>query len=213
MAARDATELRPSEQLMANVVRVLGWRVRGAHLLSRVHYSAHDMMSDRGMRVIDACASEEHLLQRIDQGKPVLRAESDDARTLVYVDPEERTGVKLVRTLCDQHADADICLIGVSGPTPFAKREFAGNARVEFWLVSELLFNPTRHALVPKHTLLSNDEVRLVQWQRCILPDQWPTICAGDIIVRWHKFPKDGVVRVTRTGFGCEQGDFYRKVR
>ena len=218
MAARDVSvsmTKRPSDKLAAHVAQTLGGRLHGKQLLTMVHNVALEMMQDRGLRVVDTCASEEQLMRRIDECKPLLRAtKGDDAQatTLVFLDAEERTGVRLVRTLCEAHADATLCVINADGATPFTKREFAANSDVEFWQVHELLSNPTRHALVPKHVALTADEVAAMQEQRCILPHQWPTILASDILVRWHHFPKGTVVRIERKGLGSERDDYFRKV-
>ena len=208
---------RPSDKLAAHVAQTLGGRLHGKQLLSTVHNMALEMMQDRGLTVVDTCASEEQLMRRIDECKPLLRTSAaaganDEGSTLVFLDAEERSGVKLVRTLREAHGGTTLCVINADGATPFTKREFAGHDDVEFWQVHELLSNPTRHALVPRHVALTADEVAATQEKRCILPHQWPTILSTDVIVRWHHFPKGAVVRIERKGLANERHDYFRKV-
>ena len=219
------TSKRASVKLSDHVSQVLGGRLRGNEVLTMVHNTALQMMQDRGLVVTDACTHEEQLMRRIDDARPLFRAkrpvdgsdvdndaDSAGALTLVFIDADERTGVKLVRTLRDAHGEAALCVISADGVTPFAKREFAACSDVEFWQVGEMLFNPSRHELVPRHVALTRKEVDDMQRERCILPSQWPTILATDIIVRWYHFPKGAVVRIERTGLGHERGDYFRKV-
>lgn len=215
---------RPSAKLAAHVAQSLGGRLHGPQLLTMVHNTALEMMQDRGFTVVESCASQEQLMQCIDRVKPLLRArrphgDDNEATTesvkpwcYVFLDADERTCVKLVRTLREDHADASLCMINCDGATHFTKREFAACDDVEFWQVHELLFNPTSHALVPRHSALTSDEVETMQRQRCITPTQWPAILLTDIIVRWHRFPKGTVVRIERTGLGHERCDYFRKV-
>ena len=214
------TKQRPSDRLVAHIAHSLGGRLHGAQILSRVYNTALEMMEDRGCTVIESCQSEDQLLTRIDEAKHVLRAlhpttsEAAGPRgsTLVFIDAEERTGIKLLRTLQEKHPDASLCIINADGPTPFTKKEVADSTTVEFWQVQELLINPTRHALVPRHAALSAKEVQALETDRCILHDQWPVIKAKDIIVRWYHFSRGTVVRIERTGMAHERGDYYRKV-
>lgn len=203
--------MKPSDKLAAHVAQTLGGRLHGREVLFRVYNTALDMMQDRGFVVADSCQSEEQILQRIDEGKPLLRTDGKRP-TLVCLDAEERTGVKTVRTLREQHPHAALCIINADGPTPFTKKEVADCEHIEFWQVHELLMNPTRHHLVPSHAALTSEETAQLQVDRCIQPHQWPAILATDIIVRWYHFPKGAVLRIGRKGVAHEQCDYFRRV-
>ena len=204
---------RPSDKLAAHVASSMGGRMFGKQILSKVYNNVLEMMQDRGLRVTKSCQCEEELMQRIDDNKPILRAETEGgSKTFAFIDSEERTGVKLIRALRDEYGKSALCIINTDGATPFTKREVADCSHIEFWQVGELLMNPTKHALVPRHTALSDESVAEMQTRRCILPTQWPLILHTDIIVRWYKFPKGAIVRIERKGFAHERGDYYRKV-
>ena len=176
------------------------------------------MMQDRGLSVVDTCKSERQLMSRIDDCKPIIRASaSADAAapmtTLVFIDADERTGVKLVRALREKYVDDSLCIISAEGTTPFTKKEVAGCDNLEFWHVHEMLTNPTRHQLVPRHVALTEAEATHMQTQKCIKSHQWPLIPSSDIIVRWYRFRRGTVVRIERKGIGYERGDYFRKVQ
>ena len=205
---------RPSERLEASVAKAMGGRVHGRKVLSTVYNMAFEMMQDRGMRIEGECASEDQLMRRVDAGEPVLRAVGgkEGEETLVVMDSDDRTGVKFVRSLRESNPDSALCVVSVEGATPFTKKEMAGCDHIEFWQVNEMLFNPTRHALVPRHEEVPEGEVEALQEERCVRPDQWPSILVTDIIVRWYRFRKGTLVRIRRTGVGHEAGDYFRKV-
>ena len=193
-----------------------GGRVHGDDVLTRCHNMALEMLQDRGCTVVDACQTAQQLAARVDDCKPILRTDATEASsagaTLVFVDADERVSIKLMRTLCEAHPHESILVVSVEGPTTFTKREMSDTHRVEFWLVRELLMNPTRHALVPRHTIMSDGQVQALCTARCIRPGQFPKLLRTDIICRWHRFPKDGVVRIERTGIAHEEGDYFRRV-
>lgn len=201
--------MRPSDKLVAHVAKSFGGRLHGSQIIFQVYNMAMQMMDDRGQTLTDSCASESELLRHIDETHPVLRTDA----TLIYIDAEERTGVKLLRTLLEKNPDVGLCILTVDGPTPFTKREVSeSGVNVEFWQFSDLLINPTKHALVPRHTALSEEATICMQRERCILPHQWPAIQQSDIIVRWLRIPKGTVIRIERLGIAHERADFYRKV-
>ena len=202
---------RPSEKLSASVAQSVGGRMHGDAILARCYGMVHQMLEDRGITVVGQCNNTDILMQRIDDGKAVLTAQGSTGKTMVFIDPEDRTGVKLVRTLLEH--DANLIIINIDGATPFTKREVSDVARIEFWQLRELLINPTRHALVPKHTALAEEEVEALHAERCMLPAQFPVLLSTDIIARWYRLRRGTVVKIDRKGLAHERGVYYRKVK
>ena len=192
----------------------LGGRMDGRSILVQCYRNLLEMVEDRELRLVQSCQSAHALLAAVQNAEPVLVAGDDDGGFLhVYVDAEERTGVKFLRQLRDKHAEEDsLLIVNVEGATPFTKKEVGDDPHVEFWMVRELLLNPTRHKLVPPHRLMPAAEVDALQSRRCIADHQWPVMYATDIVARWYKFPKGGIVHIERRGIGHEKGDYYRKV-
>lgn len=207
----------PSHKLLACISASLGGRLCGRSILVRCYNSLYQMFEDRGMAITDVCASTDQLLRRIDATEPVLRGvvAADGGRrkttTLVYVDVEERTGVKFLRTLREEHPEESVLIVNIDGPTPFTRKEM-DEAVVEFWQVRELLINPTRHHLVPKHTALDAARADELRARRCILDHQFPVLMPTDIIARWHRYAKGTIVEIQRRGLAHEEGLYYRKV-
>ena len=214
----DAGPLRPSLHLAAGLAASLGGRRGGDELLHMCYTHVREMLQeDRGLRVVSACDDRDALCSRIDRGEAVLVAEGED-ETVVHVffdAADERTGIKLLRSLRDAHgADARLLIVSLGGPTPFVKKEAAAAAGgpTEFWVARQLLSNPTRHRLVPTHTRLTTAEADSLAKQRILQPHMWPTISASDIVVRWHGFPTGSILRIDRSGLSHEAGAYYRRV-
>lgn len=204
-----------TEKIAAHVAATLGGHICGKKVLCRVYNTALEMMQDRKLSIVDSCSSTKELLHRIEKGEIVLRGLGAGApfdNIMVFIDTEERTGVKTVRALREEHGEAGLCIINADGATPFTRKEVMDCDHIEFWMMSELFMNPTRHALVPLHTALTPEETERMQHERCIQSNQWPTILLTDIIVRWYRFRKGTVIRINRSGIAQEKGDYFRKV-
>ena len=90
-----------------------------------------------------------------------------------------------------------------TGLTPFArsaveKLSSGGKCKMEVFLENELLVNITRHVLVPKHEVLS-DEDKIALLKRYKLKEsQLPRIQKSDPIARYYGLTHGTVVRITR---------------
>lgn len=203
---------QPSVLLAANISASLKGRICGKSILVRCYNNMNQMLIDRGMKINYVCQNSESLDKKIDSADPVTRAYKDGCSTVVYIDAEERTGVKFYRTVRENERDnVVIVIINVFGPTPFTKREV--DEHTEFWTFKELLVNPTRHVLVPEHRLLTDEEITELKESRKIMDHQWPVLLSSDMIARWYRFPKGGIVRIHRRGIAHEEGLYYRKVQ
>lgn len=203
-----------STKLADAVVLSLGGSLTGRAIVTNCHKVVCQMMADRGLTVLQRAGTELELMAAIDAGKPTVRAASDpddDPHTLVFFDAE-RTGIGKVRSLRERYGGCRILIVNVDGPTAFTKRDVAKDFDVEFWFISEVLFNRTRHELVPRHRRLSTEEAARVARQRCILDHQWPMMLASDMQARWMLFRPGDVVEMARRGLAHESGLYYRKV-
>lgn len=64
---------------------------------------------------------------------------------------------------------------------------------------SQFLINPTKHRLVPKHTILSNTEKARVLAELRVTEAQIPLIQTSDPIMRWYDAKPGDLIRITRT--------------
>lgn len=183
--------------------------VSGEEICDRVLRTATQMMADRGF----SCACDlDAMKARVAKGKAAVASSAADGRQcILFLDREERIGVKTVRTLQDEHQGAHLVCIAVGGPTPFTKREMA-SSDVSFFNARELMHNVTTHSLVPKHEALSAAEVADVRAQYNMLDSKWPKLLTTDPVVRYYNWPVGTIVRIRRTGISENEQIFYRQV-
>ena len=171
----------------------------------RVLQTCVEMVTDRGFAVEQASCDMD----------PVLVASRDDEVLHVrFFTAEEKIGVKTVRQLQQSMQGATrVLLVSAEGPTPFTRKECADDPRLEFWTFGRLLFNVTRHCMVPKHSLVQPDEAaRLAHVYHVSSPDEWPRLSADDPVARYYDFPRGALVRIDRVSVGNAAHPYYRRV-
>jgi DNA-directed RNA polymerase subunit H (RpoH/RPB5) len=73
------------------------------------------------------------------------------------------------------------------------------NGTLQIFYVKELLYNPLKHNLVPKHEKISEDEVKEILSVYLIKhKNQLPIISRNDVIARWLGLRHGDIVRITR---------------
>lgn len=100
---------------------------------------------------------------------------------------EEKTGTKI----------NSVILFYVKAPQKQLKAvaegiETLSGIRIEFMESALLNFNPTKHVLVPKHEIASEEESKAVN------KHEQPSLLSTDPIVRFYAYEKGELIRVTR---------------
>ena len=166
-----------------------------ARTVHRIVTTCVEMLRDRGFADVTAA---DDALERIVQGSAVVSA-SAPCRVRVFLHYEDRIGVKAIRAL---PSDGDVIFVSVDGPTPVARKE--ADARVQFFFARQLVFNVTRHALVPKFDVVeSPDRIPVTQL---------PRILDTDPVVQYYRWGLGTVLRVERCFGGHEPIAYYRLV-
>tara|TARA_B100000683_G_scaffold139022_1_gene135440 strand:- start:779 stop:1303 length:525 start_codon:yes stop_codon:yes gene_type:complete len=168
------------------------------------------MLEDRGFEVpaVGAATAKARFLE----SQPIHTGEARDGRRVVlYIDSEERTGIKRVRQLMEQHPD-DIVVVSIDGVTPFTKKEVAHEARITFFVAKEVMHNLPRHCLVPRHTALSQEEAEAVKKRFHMMDHHWMLLLSSDPVARWYNWRIGTIVRIERTGLTQDTHVVYRKV-
>lgn len=84
----------------------------------------------------------------------------------------------------------------------------AQGGMLQVFMLKELMYNPSKHVLVPKHEKLSEDEAKAVLEKYMIKSKaQLPQIHKTDIMARWLGLRHGDVVRITR--HNPTSGEYY----
>jgi len=82
---------------------------------------------------------------------------------------------------------------------------------LQYFHIKNLLFDPTKHVLVPKHTKLSPEEVSTVMEKYLIKgKNQFPYIFHSDPIARWMGLKQGDVVQIDRYNENSGLSYYYR---
>lgn len=82
---------------------------------------------------------------------------------------------------------------------------------IQIFLVKELMYNPTKHELVPKHEKLNKEEEKaLIESLQLKSKVQLPFIQRTDVIARWLGLQHGDIVRITRYSETSGEYYFYR---
>jgi len=85
--------------------------------------------------------------------------------------------------------------------TPSARKVIVAMAqqyRLEEFSEADLLVNITRHALVPQHEVLSNEEKKQLLEKYRLKDTQLPRIQVADPVARYYGLKRGQVVKITR---------------
>lgn len=82
---------------------------------------------------------------------------------------------------------------------------------LQYFHIKNLLFNPTKHILVPKHTKMSNEEVTEMMEKYLIKGKiQMPYIMHSDPIAKWLGLKQGDVVKIERYNENSGLSYYYR---
>lgn len=82
---------------------------------------------------------------------------------------------------------------------------------LQYFHIKNLLFNPTKHQLVPKHTKLTPDEITEVMEKYLIKGKiQMPYILHSDVIAKWLGLKQGDVVKIERYNENSGVSYYYR---
>eukprot|EP00965_Chrysotila_dentata_P234003 6199929-Pleurochrysis_carterae.AAC.1 len=182
-----------------------------------------EMLSDRGYVLIDEAVDADDATSRSIEGLPILAGvmdkEDDGKRSITVLwCLVDRIGVKYVREMLTRYSHDNvmctIIFVSLEGVTSYARKECEHNLYIEFFTYKELVFNVTKHCLVPRHRQLSEEEKeRLVQ--KYSLSDyraQLPRLYTSDAICRYFAFMVGSVIEIERPSGRRHATHYYRVV-
>lgn len=126
-----------------------------------------------------------------------------DKSILVYFSDEEKLSLKSLKTLLENTYNQGIFHLIVvlrEGISPAAKK-FAQDCEsltITIFVEKELLFNITKHKLVPKHRIISESEKESLLKNKMIKENEMPKILMNDPVAKYLGARKGDVVEIER---------------
>jgi len=81
---------------------------------------------------------------------------------------------------------------------------------LQYFHIKNLLFNPTKHFLVPKHIKLSPEEATEVMDKYLVKKNQMPYILHTDVIAKWLGLKHGDIVKIERLNENSGISYYYR---
>ena len=119
-----------------------------------------------------------------------------DGVTVIWFNEGQPVGLPEIRSLRAPHT----IVICTKPLTPLANNYISTiqTQRIEVFSIWELVRNKTKHRLVPRHEIMTSDEVRKLRKQLAISLSSFPKISRSDPIARYYGATRGQVIRVTR---------------
>lgn len=129
----------------------------------------------------------------------------------IHILEEEKIGIKVIKDIIEE-AEKDnikhLIIVCPSDITSFAKQYINNtNIKIEIFYYNELIFNITKHEFVPKHVLLSENEIKELLYKFKISKYNLPKILETDPVSRYYGANKSDVFKIYR-----ENEIYYRLV-
>jgi DNA-directed RNA polymerases I, II, and III subunit RPABC1 len=106
-----------------------------------------------------------------------------------------------------------IILILQENPTNTIKK-IADDNNCEIFNINNLQINITKHRLVPKHSLATDEEVKtIIEKYNLRAIQQLPIILRTDPVIRYYNYPPNKVCKITRISKTSIKSVFYRYIR
>jgi DNA-directed RNA polymerase subunit H (RpoH/RPB5) len=186
------------------------------HDVARTFATLVDMIGDRGLQ--DRAAVEELELFRdkrlpdvLSDARPVFHFDFARSNLRVIYNMHAKFRVQDVKKLLDH--DGWVVMIVRERPGTLALKGIGVGARaVEVFDVRELMFNCTRHILVPKHEPIRDDASieDVMKQTRVRSKYQLPLILVSDPIARYLALRPGELVRITRASPSAGESVTYR---
>ena len=185
--------------------------------------TVHEMLVDRGYTIrkgYEYSETDENV-QRIADTNVAVVADRKATETYtadsvyVFFAFDAKLGVAKTREfqeIMEENKVKHGILVCTQEPSHKSKEELEAQ-NVEIFTVLELYKNITRHSLVPKHEVLTPTETNALLKKYGIELKDMPVYDITDPIVKYHAWPVNTVVKITRRFGGTRESEpYYRRV-
>lgn len=175
-----------------------------------------EMLRDRGIDT--GIVTKHHLADMLnsDQIKPIIEIIVDKTKVIYYTNtkfkPVEVVGI-IQQDLSNQSNYDMYLLVLNENPTANNMKAFADvKVNIEIHLVKRLLFNITKHILVPKHEVIRKKSVidDIISQYKLKNKYQLPIIMKNDPIAKYYGMKSGDVVKITRVSETAGEYIIYR---
>ncbi|GET87790.1 DNA-directed RNA polymerases II, putative [Leishmania tarentolae] len=167
-----------------------------------------------------------HRKQVIRRDKMTLACERDvgegnTLKAVVYFCPPNHLSSEVVKKIAEDALNEGyqrVVFVTPSKPNPIVRKTMdtynrsEQDLRFELFEEDELSVNITRHELVPKHTPLSEEELKDVLHAHALQLHQLPRILSTDPVARYYGLKRGQVVRIERKSMSAGLYVTYRQV-
>lgn len=170
--------------------------------------TVYEMLDDRGYTNIVS-----------NTGEYIIAMDIFENKVIIFFILDMKVSVKRVKSIKEMiisNDDVYKCLIIIYKQTitSFAKQFIVSdiNMTVQTFSESELAFNITKHMLVPKHELLSDNEKKGILSKYKTQPKHFPILPMSDPVSRYYGYLHGDVIKVTRPSINTGYDVIYRVV-
>lgn len=162
------------------------------------------MVNDRGYKTDQKVLEKEEFdskypLASTDAASLKFIAYKGSTPVAVHFLDQDKVGKSSLEILVEQYQKENIRnIIFVSSTKASSACQSIIHSGIELFLEEELLFNITKHSLVPKHRILSEEEKNEILKKMKLKPDQMPKILKRDPVCRYLGAQSGEVVEITR---------------
>lgn len=146
-----------------------------------------------------------------------LSIEHNSKKTYVYLLVDTKIGINTIKNIRSDTEDNNIkhiILVYSHNITSHAKQHLDSMVHdgylIEIFKDKELYFNITKHELVPKHELLTNDEKTNLLKTLNVKSNNLPFIKQSDPVAKYMGLKKGDVVKIYRKSEISESSIYYR---
>ena len=175
-------------------------------VMEKVFDTLQCMIKDRNYTVTD----------NLDFGEPVIKVNDD--LIVIFVE-EAKVGINTIKNIektFEETQKNHAIIIYNNSITAFAKQSIivleSQGKKLEFFKYDELTYNITKHKLVPKHILISNNEKRQLLKHYKVNETQLAYILKTDPVARYYNAKPGNVFKIITHSDVTQQNITYRVV-
>ncbi|KAL9246833.1 hypothetical protein vseg_020324 [Gypsophila vaccaria] len=189
----------------------------------RVYTTVLEMLKDRGYVVpeFELNVTKEQFIEFYDDDhnfrpdcRATKRGDDTDQILVSFVKILSTQAVKGTKSRMEEEGVHTVIFVVRERVTPIAKTmcESSAKGHFEIFMETELLFNVTKHKMVPEHQVLTEDEKKDLLLKYTLTESEIPRIQVSDPIAKYYGLRRGQVVKITRRSDSAGKYNTYRLI-